>query len=595
MSPPDPTSPSEIAGAVFPRLRKGVDPAAVTAFLRVVADEMTRLRDAERTLSNQVAELEERVRRAVALDEAVLTQVLGEEATRVLHTAREAAAAMRERADAEVSRQRDEWEHELAQRRSEIAALVDAEIEQAKETGRQMVEEARQYRERVLADVVRRRERAKEQIDLLTSHRDQVALAFEAARRSAVDVLDQLGPVPFDHEADDEPIGVAELAVDPSPVTAPEPAPEPQPTAAPEPAPAPYFEPELEPEPEPYFELEPEPEPYFELAPEPEPEVHHPPTRPNAPVIALFGSKAEPIPSSRSTPDVEPPPAAETEVASSRPVDDLFARLRASSPDLVAQRVGSPSPVVEPPPTEVESDELADEIADEPAEAVVGTNPFEDRDVALGPLVASVSRRLKRELADEQNAVLDAVRRGGVAAAEALLSSGQNYLDRSFAAIVDDLRTAALAGAQSVASPETDDARVRADLDGDLLDPVREWLRLEVVAPLRERLGTALKQAEGDVETFSTQCKHVFREWKTQRIDDHVDDLLCLAHSRGVMRGLTSGVPICWLLDPSGSGCPDAEDNALAGVVPAGDAFPTGHRHPPAHTGCRCLVAPVAG
>jgi hypothetical protein len=50
---------------------------------------------------------------------------------------------------------------------------------------------------------------------------------------------------------------------------------------------------------------------------------------------------------------------------------------------------------------------------------------------------------------------------------------------------------------------------------------------------------------------------------------------------------------MCWVVDDGGSPCPDAEDNALAGAVAAGEAFPTGHRHPPAHPGCRCVLAVV--
>ncbi len=44
----------------------------------------------------------------------------------------------------------------------------------------------------------------------------------------------------------------------------------------------------------------------------------------------------------------------------------------------------------------------------------------------------------------------------------------------------------------------------------------------------------------------------------------------------------------------SDTGCSDCEDNALAGAVSASDVFPTGHAHPPAHSGCRCLVAPTS-
>jgi len=45
------------------------------------------------------------------------------------------------------------------------------------------------------------------------------------------------------------------------------------------------------------------------------------------------------------------------------------------------------------------------------------------------------------------------------------------------------------------------------------------------------------------------------------------------------------------LADDGERACPECEDNGLAGPVPKGRPFPTGHRHPPAHSGCRCLLA----
>jgi len=53
---------------------------------------------------------------------------------------------------------------------------------------------------------------------------------------------------------------------------------------------------------------------------------------------------------------------------------------------------------------------------------------------------------------------------------------------------------------------------------------------------------------------------------------------------------LVPGTPICWTVDPNGPDCPDAEDNALGGVVKAGDPFPTDHVCTPAHEGCRCML-----
>jgi hypothetical protein len=44
--------------------------------------------------------------------------------------------------------------------------------------------------------------------------------------------------------------------------------------------------------------------------------------------------------------------------------------------------------------------------------------------------------------------------------------------------------------------------------------------------------------------------------------------------------------------DNAGQPCADAEDNALAGALPCGEAFPTGDVLPPAHPGCRCILVP---
>ena len=82
---------------------------------------------------------------------------------------------------------------------------------------------------------------------------------------------------------------------------------------------------------------------------------------------------------------------------------------------------------------------------------------------------------------------------------------------------------------------------------------------------------------------------------KFNGIDTQIPDLACLAYSRGAYLVLDSGTPVCWMVDPNGPACADAEDNALAGATPLGTEFPTGNLHPTAHAGCRCLVTPSLG
>ena len=47
-----------------------------------------------------------------------------------------------------------------------------------------------------------------------------------------------------------------------------------------------------------------------------------------------------------------------------------------------------------------------------------------------------------------------------------------------------------------------------------------------------------------------------------------------------------------WVVDDVDGPCPDCDDDALAGLLPKGEEFPTGQTYPPAHSGCRCLLVP---
>jgi hypothetical protein len=118
-------------------------------------------------------------------------------------------------------------------------------------------------------------------------------------------------------------------------------------------------------------------------------------------------------------------------------------------------------------------------------------------------------------------------------------------------------------------------------------------LATSVVEPLRHRLERAVVSAGGDNGELATLVRGVYREWKTQRIDEHLDDILRIAFGRGAYATLAPGAKVCWMVDPAGPACPDAEDNSLAGAISAGQPFPTDHVCAPAHDGCRCLLAPA--
>ncbi len=793
---PDPSSPSSVASASFTTARKGFEPAEVREFLRMVAAELARLQERERFLERELRTSQRSTSpTSVALDEDLVTKMLGEEAVRILHTARDAASNIKVRSEEsaarllreatdEAQRLREEAEIEATRRRSDATADAEAELEMAKQQGRDMVNEARAYRERVLNELARRREIARQQIEQLVHGRDRLLQAFERSRLVAVDVMAELTP-----------LGEPSEYVNLSPTTGPVPLmvpnmprpPERAATRPPEPvasvnptSPADadetvaltvvplvastrvpgadgptgareaadgaddtvtiFVDPEFEAERR-EAELaaaesgvldggdvmdEPADDDVAaaeaDLVEELDDEIevdevddrvvqlditHHDPAttdagddREPAPVVSLFAGEmdrrndarqievdeieideievevevevdqidaidrdladdedevvevvdfgghadvdsmlVDEVVSVTDAPDtldasdasVEAADPDATTVLARTSADDLFARLRAARAASVAERAVAtatreaealatrdmsattePAPRTEPAGrvrvqvpavgiqevVQVLDVALGDDsvFATSPTapvtDVVAADSPFARRDEALTPLITAAARKLKRVLADEQNEVLHALRRKEpVRELTTMLATEREQAERYGSAIAGELTAAAVAGATSMgmdtsaATREVKSARATAG--------ATEVLVADVVQPLRERLARCVADADGDNTELASLVRLVYREWKNQRIDEHLDDVARTAFGRGSLAGVAPGTAIRWVVDPVGPACADAEDNALGGAVPAGECFPTDHRCAPAHNGCRCMIAPV--
>ena len=206
-SRPDPSSPTAVSTANFSTTRRGYEPEEVREFLRMVAAELARLQEREKFLERELRTSQRNAPSAgIALDEEVVTRMLGEEAVRILSTAREAANQIKMRAEDgaarvlreatdEAQRLREEAEIESSRRRQDASSDAESELQMAKQQGREMVNEARAYRERVLGELARRRELARQQIEQLVHGRDRLLNAFERARIAAVDVMAEMTPL----------------------------------------------------------------------------------------------------------------------------------------------------------------------------------------------------------------------------------------------------------------------------------------------------------------------------------------------------------------------------------------------------------------
>jgi DivIVA domain-containing protein len=508
-SRPDPSSPASVADATFGTARRGFDQQEVRDFLRMVGAELARLQERERFLERELRAAQSAGPSITGeLDDEAATRLLGEEAARILQAAREGGASIRGRAEDgaaqllreagdDARRMREEAELEAGRKRADAVADAEAELAMAKQQGREMVEEARAYRERVLGELARRRDLARQQIEQLVHGRDRLLQAFERARLVAVDVVAELSP-----------LGAPEEYVDLTPTTGP------------------------------------------------------------VPIMV----PSRPIGEATSVDDIvvrTPEPEVVTDAdeidddddVTATDVEALFAKLRAV-------------------PTEPEPEVPELEVED---------TPFAERDAALTPLIVAAGRKLKRVLADEQNEVLDALRRKEpVGDIGALVSDPGEQVARYADAITVELIAAVEAGAASVGA----EREVDVGPDGPLAS-VRQQLADDIVSTLRERLARSVRDGDQVNDTIAKQARGIYREWKTQRIDEHLDDLFRLAYCGGAFHGLDPGRAVAWVVDPAGPPSPDCEDNALAGAVTSGDAFPSGHLTPPMHPGCRCLLVPV--
>ena len=635
-SRPDPSSPAAVGSAAFPTSRRGFDQAEVRDFLKMVAAEMARLQERERFLESEMRAMQTRgLSSPGRLDEETVTTLLGEEAARVLTAARDASTQIRDRAEESATRLvkdaaedavriRESAVLEAARIRDDSGADAEAEIEMAKQQGRDMVNEAREYREKVLSELSRRRDAARSQIEQLLHGRDRLMNAFERARIASEDVIGGLT------DAHDEP----EFIVDLSPTTGPVPI-----INSEHPSVKMFDREEIVAEEEPtetvsnvvIFDHESEAEVEVEvIADEVSVEVIdevqivdvlHPVHTPaevepsvedaisvetsetsQTNVVSLFGRgrRSVDMPEIAIEEEVEvEQPAEEVEavVPSVKKdvvaVDDIFAKLRAGSTADVAAKAATSSDVAkaEKPAAKASVPKAEKKAKAKPVAPVVDLARFEERNEELSPVVVAMARKLKRVLADEQNTVLGHVRaKRSSLDIDAVLGTEAEHSARYASAVAEDSMAAASAGAKSVKAAGGSSRRVtQKAIAAHAVSAITAGL----VAGFREDARIAIGEAEGDREVLLGLIRDVYRSWKTERIDSHVDDIACSSYSHGAYLALEPGSKITWMAEPDTNCCSECEDNSLGGSVVRGDDFPTGHSHPPAHAGCRCLVAPV--
>ncbi len=643
-------SPDDVARHTFGTVRRGFDPAEVRTYLDYVADALRVAAEREIELRHQVAEAEHRAANPV-LDEGTLTSALGQETARVLQSAHDAAHEMVTKAEAEAARlltqAQDEIvraegraEQALAERTAQAEASVteyrqrthdeaEAVMAQARSECREMIEEAQALRSRVLADLSKRRKVLHAQIEQLRAGREHLAETVRGVRRTVDGIADELFRAedearlaaeaagreaiarPYQGTPEEEAAvllaedaggsGLADLGVglEDQPSFGGDRAGtgEPLPSEQESYIAAEIGASEVDAEVEGFTAGETGGQPHagaHEISLEEVPTTEAEPTTGASEEAAPdTGSDhggtehaAEPETADREVEtdglpqqeagrigDEQGLVGAETATVPTPSVDELFAKLRAEQ----GEDHGD----------DARSETGGEASATEGAESPPGNPLVDRRDELVGPVITALSRRLKRTLQDDQNDLLDRLRNNGSSWSVELLPDEVEHLDAYATAALPQLEQAANAGRLFVG-----DQSKGGPLSEHVVGVAHD-LATAIVGPLRRRL---IDDGSNPADE-SAVAEHVgaaFREWKGERIERLAGDYVIAGFSAGSVAGSSQDIEWVAAAAPGSTPCPDCDDNALNGPQQAGQEFPTGHRHPPAHSGCRCLLAPSA-
>ena len=546
----------DIAQHTFAVVRKGFDSDEVRSYLQSVSRSLEALEAREEELRVALAEAEERAAHPV-VDEATLTASLGqhsaqilrhahEEAARIVAQAQEGAATLLRETQSQVDELQARTEASSAERVVEVELLV-ANAEQ----------EARVESERIIADAIAKGEevitRAKDEgralLDQVQEARRRVLSDLASRRRSLGVQIEQLRAARDEMAAsvhgvrdrvdgiltqlsrtDDEARAAAQAVAD-----------------------------------------------QFRLG---------------SADLPHDQDETDEVPPTGPTPVVHEPGGADEGGGPGPSVDELFARIRAGSGATEAAgtepqaQAAEPEETAQPAEPAVEADAGAGAAAEEaaaapePAEPVPGPDDplIARRDELLAPVTSRLSRTIKRTLGDEQNRLLDRLRSAPALDVDELMGSEDEHVAAFAGAARSHLDEAFAAGTVFVGAGAATIPR------GDAVEQTSVGLARAVVTMLRRQV------AEGTGDP-ADRVGAAFREWRGERVERLAGDQATQAFSAGVAAAKVDG-KLRWVVTTA-SGCSDCEDNALAGAVSGTETFPTGHAYPPAHSGCRCLIAPA--
>ncbi|MFN8016211.1 MAG: DivIVA domain-containing protein [Acidimicrobiia bacterium] len=616
-------SAEEITQRSFASKVRGLSESEVRAFLKRVADEVNRLGEREDELLAKIKQMQENFESKPKASKAELLEILGEQTTKVLSSAEEAAEQMVSEAKAQAEeilrKAKEESESKLSQVRSQVQSQLeeaqskakslseksnrDSEtiISHARSKGREIFQESVVVREQILKDLLRRRDLLLEQIEELRNGRESLLDSYKVVKSSFQQATDALSTV--------EEKAASELMANPIDVDQLLKAPVELPAVLDSKQDISQVLDQVE-----QVEAKDVPKPVEEEKQEETVEKKNDETEFSAvkiikPVEKIEESKDESqndtefnVTGKRKSiknymKDALGVGEEESSQTENKKVEEQTAKAqdeeKSEKKDVNALFESIKNHKATDTPAAVQA-EKQEEKAEVKAEAKTDkddskkkksskkskiTDAVTIRDEAIAQITSSVTRKAKRQLQDEQNEILESLRTVKPKKrllAENILSDENTHVKNWEAAIGADLEAVFIAGAKSVS-----DEKVKYSADS--LQSAINW----IVTPLRETLVKAIDEGEPSEATNRVGAK--YREWRNADLKSALFDAMSSAYNNGVVAAAKGNKTLKWSVEKAGR-CPDCDDNALEPTL-AGETFPTGQVAPPAHSGCKCVLA----
>ncbi|MCL4449439.1 MAG: DivIVA domain-containing protein [Actinobacteria bacterium] len=605
----------EIEQKEFPTVRRGFDPAQVRAFLSQVARQFAIVVKKEKETSEQLASLQ-RSFNAMPTDEDSLLEILGQEAAKILRSARDTAREITSKAERDAARLLQEAEEESEGIRMAAAAVlgdknreVERSVAQAKreaeeEAGlliqsaqkerdvilqtvqdetRQMVKEAQDERAKVLHDLTKRRRALSLQIEQLRAGRESLWEAVSEVRRLVERVSLEL-------ETAEERARVSALEAGQ----------------------------QVSPKLDSLLLSESQGGSLSDKGTEAETD-----RMVKTSVTAMDGMAENPGFQEMEVAETKISGVATDTMEVATRVESIFLRLKEAQP--LKENLND---------ADTNSTDSADQAVDDPVQGidVVGLDAADsdldeanldtDQDQAddlhqqelqtrndlLTPVATTLLRKLKRLLQDDQNEMLDQLRINNGKWSTEILDTVKHQEERYYKTIAEFLARAAHSGKTfmlgdkgALDSEPVDFAipeilHLARELTYELVTGVQRSLA-EGISSFLDNNNAGIFDDDNAGDTVNSEAVNVvdhvnsiYRQWRAERLERVVMDYCITAFSSAQLGAANKKTVFRWIVDDDALLCPDCEDNYLAGPLSPHKQYPTGHIHPPAHTGCRCLL-----